>query len=191
MISTHRTSAGSQRRPVRRGVAPTRSIGTGTAHTSPLAVLPRVERPGHRPSSRSNRRSRRLCAIGWSGKSGLSPRRSKRPPGPTRPWPPRTLSPRLTAGSSRLPSRHGWRSWWKVQRMGRQVRRRIQPAGQQCRGMAYRQSRPHAERTTPIPRPRAPPVCLVAAVPDLRAAAFGRPSPTLCAATRHWAPCQR
>ena len=115
----------------------TEQARTGTAQTSPLAVLPRAARRGHRPSSRSNRRSRRPCAIGWSGKSELLPRRSKRPRGPRRPWPPRTRSPRPTAGSWRLPSRHGWRSWQKrAPVIRRQACHRIQKAS--CRGSTMR-----------------------------------------------------
>ena len=53
--------------------------------------------------------------------------RSKRPPGPRRPWPPRTPSPRPTAGLWRLPSRHGWRSW-------RDDARGLAIATRRCRG---------------------------------------------------------
>jgi hypothetical protein len=48
---------------------------------------------GRRLSRLWSPRSRRPCAIGCLRSSTALPRRSKLPPGPTRPWPPRTRSP--------------------------------------------------------------------------------------------------
>jgi hypothetical protein len=172
-----------------------------TARTSLLAPSPRAASRGHRQSRFSNRRSRRHCATCCWESSAILPLRIKRPPGPGRPWLPRTPSPRAIAGLWRLNLRRGWDSWRTMAsvvrhwaHLGLQKARRAR-SGCQCestmRWLGILTRGRCAQRATPLPRPRAPPVRVGAAVPDLRPAADGCPPSAVRPAACSWPQGQR
>jgi ERF superfamily len=78
----------------------------GNGADQPLGTFAASRKPWSPPKQALD--PEKSAATGCSERSAPLPPMSRRPRGPTRPWPPKTSSPRLIAGLWKLVLRHDW-----------------------------------------------------------------------------------